>query len=410
MRADGKRKTDGPRHDRRGKLFRAAAAVLVSAVLFLSGCGTPQGSGAVSAGTRQTPDRTGTAQKLTVSYIDVGQGDCTLLQCGGQSLLIDAGDPDSGTAVQLYLRKHGVSGLTYLVLTHPDSDHTGGAPVIITKFSPERAFVSGFAKTTRTAEKVSEAFSCRNIVPEVPERGETFSVGSAEAVFVSPTEAGSDANNSSLCLYVRNGSDTFLFTGDAEEEEEKKMLSYGVSLKAEVYKTGHHGSRTAAYAPFIAAVAPEYAVISCGDGNSYGHPHAETLNLLRAAGTEVRRTDEEGTVCAVTSGNGIQWSVPPSVTWQTGSGVSVTGKTAGTGQGKTSEKTAGTSAQGTPAAGTGTDGTAAQKYVLNTSSKKFHLPSCRYAGQISERNRKTVTETAAELEAEGYTPCGVCRP
>ena len=131
-----------------------------------------------------------------------------------------------------------------------------------------------------------------------------------------------DNNNNSIVIRLTYGNTTFLMTGDAEEEAEEDMLSSGLPLSADVLKLGHHGSSSSTSDDFLSAVDPTWAVISCAEGNKYGHPHAETMNKLRAAGISVFRTDEQGTITATTDGTTITWNASPSETWQTGEGRS----------------------------------------------------------------------------------------
>ena len=127
-----------------------------------------------------------------------------------------------------------------------------------------------------------------------------------------------DANNNSISIILQYGDRRFLFTGDAEEEEEQDIVNAGISIDCDVYKAGHHGSRTSSSEELLNAASPAFAVISCGEGNSYGHPHARTLNEFRQRGIQVFRTDEQGTIEAVTDGVTIKWNCSPSETWKTG--------------------------------------------------------------------------------------------
>lgn len=253
-----------------------------------------------------------------VHFIDVGQGDATLIKCGNEAMLIDAGENDKGTAIQLYLKKQGVEELKYLVLTHPDSDHIGGADVVITKFDIERVFMPDYEKDNKTYEEVLGALQNKYMEAYAPQVGEVYPLGGGEFTILAPNGSYKDSNNSSIALLFRNGETDFLFTGDAEEEAEVDMLQNGLSLRADVYKAGHHGSSTASTKALLEAVNAEYAVISCGEENSYGHPHAEVLNNLRAMGMQVYRTDEQGSVVAETDGKQITWNCAPSDTWQSG--------------------------------------------------------------------------------------------
>ena len=127
-----------------------------------------------------------------------------------------------------------------------------------------------------------------------------------------------DANNNSISIILQYGDRRFLFTGDAEEEEEQDIVNAGISIDCDVYKAGHHGSRTSSSEELLNAASPAFVVISCGEGNSYGHPHARTLNEFRQRGIQVFRTDEQGTIEAVTDGVTIKWNCSPSETWKTG--------------------------------------------------------------------------------------------
>ena len=202
---------------------------------------------------------------------------------------------------------------------------------------------------------------------------------------LAPVQSYDDNNNNSIVLRLDYGDNSFLFTGDAESQAEADILASGADVEADVLKVGHHGSSTSTSDEFLAAVSPEYAVISCGEGNSYGHPHAETLNKLRQNGITVYRTDEQGTIVAESDGREITWSSSPSDTWQSG-------------------EPSGSDTAAPPSQNQGVT------YVLNTNTMKFHLPDCSSADDIAAENRKTTDQTREELIAEGYEPCGRCNP
>ena len=279
-----------------------------------SGAAGTQGSGAAGA------------QETEIHYIDVGQGDSALIRSGGHTMLIDCGQNDQGTALQLYLTKQGVERLDYLVLTHPDADHIGGADVIITKFEIDTVFMSDYEKDNKTYREVIDALDAKDLSWSVPQPGEVYPLGEAQFTILAPNREYGDPNNASIALLFRNGENTFLFTGDAEEEAENDILANGLSVRADVYKAGHHGSDTASGEAFLESVDPEYAVISCGEGNSYGHPHAEVLDRLRAMGVKVFRTDEQGSIIAWSDGSEITWNCAPSETWQSGERTGSAGK------------------------------------------------------------------------------------
>lgn len=255
---------------------------------------------------------------MEVHFLDVGQGDATLILNDGHAMLIDAGDNSKGTAIQLYLIKCGVETLDYLILTHTDADHIGGADVILTKFEVDTVFMGDFPKENATYRDVLQALSYRGLTFSTPEVGSVYSLGDASFTIVAPNDVYDDPNNTSIGLLLCKGETTFLFTGDAEKRAEEDMLANGLSLQADVYQVGHHGSSTSSSRDFLEAVAPTYAVISCAEGNSYGHPHAETLNTLRTMGVFIFRTDEQGSIVAVSDGSKITFNCAPSESWQAG--------------------------------------------------------------------------------------------
>lgn len=258
---------------------------------------------------------------MEVHFIDVGQGDCTLVKCGDKAMLIDAGDDSQGTAIQNYLQKQGVKKLDYLILTHPDADHIGGAPVIITKFEIGKVFISNFEKDNNTYRKLIQALDEKRLSYSTPKVGDSYTLESAQFTILAPNGTYQSPNNASIALLLKNGSNSFLFSGDAEEEAEADILKNGISLSADVYQVGHHGSKTSSSQAFIEAIKPTWAVISCAEGNSYGHPHAQTLNTLRSMGIKVFRTDEQGSIVATSDGKEITWNCAPSESWKAGETV-----------------------------------------------------------------------------------------
>lgn len=255
---------------------------------------------------------------LEVHFIDVGQGDATLLVCDGRAMLIDAGENDMGTTVQLYLQKQGVETLDYVIGTHPDSDHIGGLDVVITKFACGEILMPDYEKTTATYRDVIEAAEYKSCKITNPEVGTVYHLGGADFTIVAPNDKYRDSNNSSIGILLTHGENTFLFTGDAEADAEEDILENGIDIDADVFHVGHHGSRTSNTEEFLAAVTPEYAVISCGEGNSYGHPHAGPLNTLRASGAKLFRTDEQGSIVVESDGETLTWNCAPTDSWQVG--------------------------------------------------------------------------------------------
>lgn len=331
-------------------------------------------------------------EELEIHFLDVGQGDCTLLLCGGEAMLIDAGDNDQGTRIQNYLRKQNVETLKYVVCTHPDEDHIGGIDVILYKFDCETVLMTEEEKDTNTYRDVVDTMKNRGYERTLPAVGQQYSLGDAAFSILAPSDISDDSNNNSIALLLTHGSNRILFTGDAEEEEEAEMTDSGLLMDVDVYKAGHHGSRTSSSEELLEVISPEYAVISCGEGNSYGHPHAETMNAFRALGIQVFRTDEQGSIVLTSDGSEIRWNCSPSDTWLAGEPVgSAEAKPQGEGQ-----------SEEPPAE--------AVSYICNTSTNKFHYPDCSSVKQMKDKNKLPTGAAREELIGQGYEPCKKCNP
>lgn len=249
--------------------------------------------------------------ELEIHYIDVGQGDATLIKCGDHAMLIDAGENDQGSKVWDYLKSQGVEKLDYVIGTHPDSDHIGGLDVIIYKFQCDTIFMPDFVKDTKTYDDVIQTVKNKNYKITCPNVGDTYNLGEAEFTVIAPNDDYGDANNASIGIYLTYGGTSFLFTGDAEEEAEKGILANGINIDSDVYKAGHHGSRTSSCDELLEKVSPEYVVVSCGEDNSYGHPHAAILNYCISNNIPMYRTDTQGTIVAKSDGKNITWNMSP---------------------------------------------------------------------------------------------------
>ncbi|MDR2889418.1 MAG: MBL fold metallo-hydrolase [Lachnospiraceae bacterium] len=378
--------------------------------------------------------------EMEVHIIDLGQGDATLIKSGDGIILIDTAESTMGTAIQNYLNKQGITKLDYLILTHPDADHIGSAPVIINKFEIDNIFVSDFEKDNRTYQKLVEALDYKRIVPIIPDIGSAYILGEISFTILAPTEDYTDPNNASIVLMVNHSENSFLFTGDAEAEAEADILDSGSSVDADVYKVGHHGSSTSSSGVFLEGISPEYAVISCGEDNSYGHPHAEILNNLRTMGVIVFRTDEQGTLVVSSDGEALSWNIVASVSWIAGEPTQSSQQTAEVDDGNSnSERDSVTSSVFSPvrempvkteiqpepvisvvitAQPLPTEEpviieeelvpeSSGEFYVLNVETKKFHIPSCSY---LPTTNRQDTNMSREEVLAQGYVPCKRCNP
>lgn len=375
------------------------------------------------AGAAQATGNTGIAQAgtLTVTWLDVGQGDAAVIQCGGQSMLIDGGKPEKSSYIYAWLQQHGLSYLDVIVATHVDADHIGGLSGALNYASVGTAYCPETTGTTETFQSFVKYLAQRGKQITVPTAGETFALGGAQIQILGPLHRAEDSNDNSIVLKVSFGATSFLFTGDAERAEEQDLLNSGVNLQSTVLKVGHHGSDTSTSYPFLRAVAPQYAVISVGAGNSYGHPTEAVLSRLRDAGVTTFRTDMQGEITAVSDGQTINFSTAKNAVAETlanagagqnanqaGGGNSAT-QNAGSGS-LTAVAIASANAGGGNADGAAGAGTTAGSYVLNTNSHKFHRPGCSSVDTISPKNRKDVNESREQIIREGYAPCKRCNP
>ncbi|WKV09668.1 ComEC/Rec2 family competence protein [Thermoanaerobacterium sp. CMT5567-10] len=251
---------------------------------------------------------------LKVYFIDVGQGDSIFIKSpDGKTMLIDAGVPEMGKKVVDYIKSLGVKKIDILVGTHPHEDHIGGMDYVINNFDIGKFYMPKVTTNTKTFEYVLNAAKNKGLKIDVAKAGVSLDLGpEVSAKMIAPNRTKyDDLNEYSAVIKLNYGDTSFLFTGDAEAESEKEMINQGYDLKSDVLKIGHHGSYTSTTAAFLDAVDPEYAVISCGKGNDYGHPHSVTLKKLKARNIPVYRTDECGTIVATSDGHSVSFNVKP---------------------------------------------------------------------------------------------------
>lgn len=296
-------------------------SVLLAAVLTLSlllgGCGVDD----VSPTTQSTSPTLQTTQpetsqpetttptlpqgsELQVRFLDVGQADAALISCDGHHMLIDGGNRGDSNLIYSVLQREEISYLDMVVATHAHEDHIGGLPGAFQYAS------AGLTLCPVTAydSDVFETFAARAQEKggglTVPQPGDTYPLGSATVTILGVNGA-EDTNNTSIVLRIDYGETAFLFTGDAEREAEQVILDSGLPLGATVLKVGHHGSDTSTTYPFLREIMPQYAVISVGTGNSYGHPCEDNLSRLRDADVEVFRTDMQGDIVFTSDGKTV---------------------------------------------------------------------------------------------------------
>nr|WP_297171301.1 ComEC/Rec2 family competence protein [uncultured Agathobaculum sp.] len=235
-----------------------------------------------------------------VHFVDVGQGDASLLLSGGEAVLIDAGTAQTGDALVRYLKSLGVTELYAAVASHPHADHIGGMTQVLNAFPVEHFYMGPETQNTTTYNNMLDALESQGIRPTIPAMGETLSFSSgATLTFVGPADdvPADSLNNRSLIALFSTGAQRVLFMGDAEAPAEQSLLAHHPDLSCDVLKVGHHGAATSSTEDFLRAIQPSTAVICCGADNDYGHPSEQTLQNLSLAGVDdVRITAEDGTV------------------------------------------------------------------------------------------------------------------
>ncbi len=247
---------------------------------------------------------------VDIYIFDVGQADCTLIRSENGDILIDAGDTDTEEEIVNMILGAGVTELEYVIFTHPDSDHIGGADEVIEGIPVNNVILPELHESDIPTTKVYE-----NMIAAIEEResiqviaavsGAEYTVGELKMKLLAPNSDNySNINDYSVAARFDFGATSFLFTGDALEKSEGEMLAaYPASeLKCTFFQAGHHGAANANTPDFIKAVAPEIVAVSCGKDNKYGHPTAEALAAYASVGATVYRTDELGTIVFTSDG------------------------------------------------------------------------------------------------------------
>ena len=242
-------------------------------------------------------------EDLLIDFIDVGQADSILIRNQDKTMLIDAGTNEAGETVVAYLQNLGITKIDYLIGTHPHEDHIGGLDDVINHFNIGQIYMPKIETTTKTFEDVLDAIENKNLTVTSPNKGDKIEIGQAVGTFMTdPILDKDNLNLSSLVLRLEFGNNSFLFMGDAEEENEE-TISWP---KTDVLKVGHHGSNTSSSETFLTQVQPQYSIIMVGKDNSYNLPTQATIDKLNTIGSKIYRTDENGTIQINSDGNTIE--------------------------------------------------------------------------------------------------------
>ncbi|MCM1132785.1 MAG: MBL fold metallo-hydrolase [Ruminococcus flavefaciens] len=246
-------------------------------------------------------------EPLKVHYIDVGQGDSIFIQSGEDTMLIDCGEIGKDDEVKAYLDNLGITQIDYVIGTHPHSDHMGCMDKIVEYYDIGEIILPHLddsdVPTTKYFERFLTAVENKGMTITEAEADRVIRINTAECRFIAPcSDDYSNANNYSVGIIMTYGENSFIFTGDAEKLAEKEMIESGKLQDIDVYKVGHHGSDTSSSEEFLEVIKPDIAVISCGEGNSYGHPCDITLEKLSKYTDKVYRTDISGSVVITSDG------------------------------------------------------------------------------------------------------------
>ena len=304
---------------------------------------------------------------IEIHFIDVGQGDATLILCDGEAMLIDAGLSSCSQLIYSYLQEQ-TDELRYMIVTHPHEDHIGGCAAVLNAvpvgviYSP---VVEWDSKLFANIKKYAELQGAEIIIPY---EGECLELGGSIITILHCWPEAWTVNDMSIVLRIDYGVTSFIFTGDAELYSEYMMIDSGLSLKANVLKVAHHGSRSSSCQEFIDAINPQIAVISCGAQNKYGHPHPEVLEALSKA-EYILRTDELGTI--ILQSDGASVSVIKPVLLSELDAESFCG------------------------------------YIGNTKTKVYHNAHCESVYTIEPRNTIHL-QTLKDAVEKGYSPCDLC--
>lgn len=322
-------------------------------------------------------------ETLTVNVLDVGQGDSIFIVLpNGETMLIDAGNQSNAEEICSFIKDCGIESITYLVATHPHSDHIGGMAEVIKSLDIKNVYMPKVSHTTVTFENLLDTIAEKGLIIQTAKAGKIlFDNGGLKAEFIAPNkDSYTNLNNYSAVIKLSYNGKTFLFMGDAERESESEILANGFDLSADVIKVGHHGSNTASTKSFIKAVNPSVAVISVGK-NSYGHPHAAAITTLNEFNADIWRTDEKGTVIITCDGTGVivdntvivaQPNAPPD----------------------TSKEESNPSTE---------KNNSVTVYITKTGAK-YHADGCRYLSQSK------IPIDLNDINTSKYSPCSVCNP
>ena len=332
---------------------------------------------------------------LEVHFIDVGQADAALVICNDRAMMIDGGNAEDSSLIYAYLQKHGITHLDYIINSHPHEDHVGGLAGALNYTTAGKAFCPVTSYDSKAFNSFVKYLSAQGLSITVPSVGDTFQLGVASCTVLASSYSTSDPNDSSIVLRLVFGDISFIFAGDAGEDVEKYIINSGAEIGSTVLKVAHHGSSKGTCYQWLYEVNPQYAVISVGADNSYGHPTEATLSKLHDADVQLYRTDLQGDIIFTSDGKSISVSCEKN---QDADTFAVQ-----------NQVTVPSVAPAVVVPDRSVAGNV-QDYWVNTNTGKFHYPSCASAKKIKDTNLWIYNGSRDELISQGYVPCKNCNP
>lgn len=341
---------------------------------------------------------------LKIHFIDVGQADAALIDIGNTEVLIDGGNNANGQQVVNYLRPYVDGALDYVIATHTDADHIGGLDDVLAAYQVDTVIGSGDTSSTSTYRDYWAAVQSEPNSQYMDDSDMVLPLeGGAELEIIETGDNNGDTNGNSVIAQLNYGKVKVLFTGDIDSDVESQNLDKFEDV--DVLKVAHHGSKTSTSSSFLSVIHPEYAVISAGSNNTYGHPSADTLSRLSAVGCKTLGTFKSGTVSL--SSNGKVYNLNKS------NYLTIADAGAGTG-GSTLVTPPGGNTPTNPSGGGTTVNPQPQtpvttSYIGNKNSKIFHKSTCSSVKRMSASNKVPLSSVSAALST-GYKPCKICNP
>ncbi|WP_418934566.1 ComEC/Rec2 family competence protein [Eubacterium sp.] len=341
--------------------------------------------------------------ECNVWVLDVGQGSSTLVESDGEYMLIDGGDSDKSSYLVSYLKKKEITNFKYVIATHYDADHLNGVVGALNVFDVENVICPEYTTTTRVYNSFISIMDNKKINRIKPIVGETYSLGRGEFTIIAPNSTGySNVNDYSVGIRFKYNNKSFLVAGDATNISEEEIVNNSIDINSDVYIVNHHGSSGSSSSEFLNKIDPEYAVISAGKGNAYGHPAYKTLEKLNKIGAKIYRTDIEGEIEFSFTEKEIQFNKDSYNKLESGEKINKDSYE------NNQDNKLISSNEGDNRSIENESSNKSDNYVLNKNTKKIHKDDCKSVKQMSDNNKVYFDGTIDEAEAQGYSKCQNC--